>query len=69
VRNENNMWDMNICLNFLNKFLDWAKSVVVKDDPKMVYMFSFEAPFNCITVVESENEEDKFLPEWYTKEL
>ena len=69
VRHEENIWDMNICLGFLNQFLDWVKTVVVKDDAKMAYLFSFEAPFNCVSVVESHNEEDSFLPGWYIKEM
>ena len=67
VRHERDMWDASICINFLNKFLTWVKSVVAKDDNKKVYMFSWRTPFIQVTVSEMEDESHAFLPEWFIK--
>ena len=67
VRHERDMWDASICINFLNKFLTWVKSVAVKDDDKKVYMFSWRTPFIQVTVSEMEDESHAFLPEWFIK--
>ena len=59
------MWESNVCLNFLNKFLEWVKLVVVEDNAEKVYMFEFREPFMYVTVREGTTSE-AFLPNWFT---
>lgn len=65
VRDEEGQWDSSICLNFLDKFLCWVKSVVVKNGPDVVYMFSWKEPFEEITVSELSVGTHRVLPDWY----
>ena len=65
VQKQQNSWDAAVCLNFCDKFLDWVKKVVVKDDPRMVYMFYWRHPFTHVHVEERYDEESVFLPSWY----
>ena len=65
VRGESNMWESNVCLNFLDKFLDWVKLVVTEDSRDKVYMIEWREPFTCVTVRE-ETSSESFLPEWFT---
>ena len=65
VRDEEGLWDSSVCLNLLDRFLSWVKSVVVKNGPGVVYMFSWKHPFEKITVSELSDGTHHVLPDWY----
>lgn len=65
VRDEENLWDSSICLNFLDRFLDWVKTVVVKSGPGVMYTFSWREPFEEVTFTETSDEVHCVLPDWY----
>ena len=63
-----NSWDPNICMNFLDRLLSWLKHVVTIDDKNVVYMLSFEPPFNKIHVDLIDDGSECFLPDWYVRD-
>ena len=65
VRDDDNLWDSSICLNFLDRFLVWMKLMVVKSGPDFVYMFSWREPFVEVTVSEVCDGSSPVLPKWF----
>jgi RAT1-interacting protein len=60
------MWQPSVCLNFLDELLVWIRKTVVIDNPKVVYLLEWNAPYTRVTCEElSPNSEHVFLPEWY----
>lgn len=65
VRDEEGLWESSICLNFLDRFLAWVKTVVAKSGPDTVYMFTWKEPFEEVTVSEVLGGSHRVLPDWY----
>lgn len=65
VRDDEGLWESSICLNFLDRFLEWVKTVVVKSGPGVVYLFSWKRPFEEVTVSEVSDGSRSVLPDWY----
>ena len=65
VRDEEGLWDSSVCLNFLDRFLGWVKTVVVKNGPHVIYMFSWREPFQEVMVSEVSDRSHCVLPDWY----
>lgn len=65
VRADEGLWESSICLNFLDRFLEWVKTVVVKSGPGVVYLFSWKRPFEEVTVSEVLDGSRSVLPDWY----
>lgn len=62
-------WSANVCLNFLNKFLNHVKELVTIDDPNVVYQFAFQPQTNITCTRLTDPGEFQILPNWYIKEL
>ena len=62
-------WDANLCINFLSKLLNWLKKVVLLDNPNIVYMMSFDEPFEYINIEVINDGSQRFLPSWFTDEF
>uniref|UniRef100_A0A8C4NET0 Decapping nuclease n=1 Tax=Eptatretus burgeri TaxID=7764 RepID=A0A8C4NET0_EPTBU len=65
---EEKMWNAAVSLNFCEAFLSFLKEVVTRDDPKVVYLFSWE-PGADVTYRVYENSEQTFLPDWYIEQF
>ena len=62
-------WSPDVCLRFLDRFLDFAKRVVVEDDPKIIYEFNWE-PGTDVTVRKTSATPDRFvIPQWFIDAL
>ncbi|XP_056396925.1 decapping and exoribonuclease protein-like [Hyla sarda] len=61
-------WDPVVCLNFCNAFLNYIKKVVTTDDPRVVFLFSWE-PGQDVTYTKEEAPSQYVLPDWYVQEL
>uniref|UniRef100_UPI00358E16F7 decapping and exoribonuclease protein n=1 Tax=Myxine glutinosa TaxID=7769 RepID=UPI00358E16F7 len=68
VASEEKMWNAAVSLNFCEAFLSFLKEVVTRDDPKVVYLFSWE-PGADVTYRVYENSEQTFLPDWYIEQF
>jgi len=68
VRQYGNFWEASVCLTFLNKFLSWLKETVRVDNADVVYIVSFNEPFDVINVRLVEDGSERFLPKWFTDE-
>ena len=62
-------WSPDACLLFLNRFLDFAKQVVLEDDPSLMYEFNWE-PGSDVTVRKTTATEDRFvIPKWFVDDM
>ncbi|XP_069798922.1 decapping and exoribonuclease protein-like [Dendropsophus ebraccatus] len=61
-------WNQHVCMNFCNAFLSYIKQVVTRDDPRVVYVFSWE-PNQDITFTVEEFSANPVIPHWYEWEL
>uniref|UniRef100_S4RUU6 Decapping nuclease n=1 Tax=Petromyzon marinus TaxID=7757 RepID=S4RUU6_PETMA len=68
VADDQEAWNGSVCLNFVEAFLTFMKKVVTKDDPKTVYLFSWE-PGRDVTYSVHPDSELAFLPDWYVSEM
>ncbi|XP_069800023.1 decapping and exoribonuclease protein-like isoform X2 [Dendropsophus ebraccatus] len=68
ARGDGQSWDPAVCMNFCNAFLSYIKEVVTRDDPRVVYVFSWE-PYKDITFTIEEVSDDPVIPDWYAREL
>ncbi|XP_068106431.1 decapping and exoribonuclease protein [Hyperolius riggenbachi] len=68
VRGDKQSWDPAVCMNFCNAFLSHVKSVVTRDDPRVVYLFSWE-PGSDITFTVETDPAYLILPDWYVQAL
>ncbi|XP_072288051.1 decapping and exoribonuclease protein [Pyxicephalus adspersus] len=68
VRGDRQSWDPAVCMNFCNAFLSYIKKVATKDNPRVVYVFSWE-PGSDITFNMESNSTDLVVPEWYVEAL
>jgi RAT1-interacting protein len=63
------VWSPEVCLRFLNRFLDFAKSMIQEDDPNVMYEFHYE-PGRDVTCVKTAPTPDRFvIPQWYIDAL
>ncbi|XP_061414474.1 decapping and exoribonuclease protein isoform X3 [Lethenteron reissneri] len=62
VADDQEAWNGSVCLNFVEAFLTFMKKVVTKDDPKTVYLFSWE-PGRDVTYSVHPDSELAFLPD------
>ncbi|XP_060045487.1 decapping and exoribonuclease protein isoform X3 [Erinaceus europaeus] len=62
--NDREGWNPSVCMNFCAAFLTFAHNTVVQDDPRLVYLFSWE-PGGPVTVSEHRDAPYAFLPTWY----
>lgn len=68
IKGEYNCWKPTVCMNFCNSFLTFVKQVVSEDDPRVVYLFSWE-PQREVSYTIHKDSQYCFLPEWYVEEL
>lgn len=68
IKNEFNCWKPTVCMNFCNDFLSFVKSVVKEDDPRLVYLFTWD-PHRDVTYAVHRDSQYTFLPEWYIKDM
>ncbi|XP_006637401.3 decapping and exoribonuclease protein isoform X3 [Lepisosteus oculatus] len=68
IKSEPNCWKPTVCMNFCCDFLSFVKTVVAEDDPRVVYLFSWE-PYRDVTYSVHRDSEYSFLPDWYVKEM
>ncbi|XP_032703094.1 decapping and exoribonuclease protein [Lontra canadensis] len=66
VRNDRDGWNPSVCMNFCAAFLSFAQNTVVQDDPRLVYLFSWE-PGSPVTVSKHQDTPYTFLPTWYVE--
>ncbi|XP_076852961.1 decapping and exoribonuclease protein isoform X2 [Brachyhypopomus gauderio] len=66
IKNEYNCWKPTVCMNFCSDFLSFVKSMVKEDDPRLVYLFSWE-PHRDVTFSVHRDTPHTFLPDWYVK--
>ncbi|XP_070580799.1 decapping and exoribonuclease protein-like [Ptychodera flava] len=60
-----NSWNPAVCFTFCDKFLSFVKSVVKRDDPRVVYLFEWNPTSAMVTFTVHEEPEHCFLREWY----
>ncbi|XP_052773195.1 decapping and exoribonuclease protein-like isoform X2 [Mya arenaria] len=58
-------WKPNVCFNFLDKLLDFIKSNVTIDDPRLVHLLEFSGRDATCTRLPMDSEY-AFLHKWYT---
>ncbi|XP_053468935.1 decapping and exoribonuclease protein [Ictalurus furcatus] len=68
IKNEYNCWKPTVCMNFCSDFLSFVKSVVKEDNPRLLYLFSWE-PHRDVTYTVHRDSQYTFLPDWYIKEM
>ncbi|XP_013412715.1 decapping and exoribonuclease protein isoform X1 [Lingula anatina] len=61
-----NPWDPAVCMNFCDQFLTFVKQVVLKDDPKIVYMFKWYPRQDITWTEHPQDSKFTFLPSWFT---
>ena len=57
-------WSKIVCVNFLNDFLTFVKSVVVTDDPRLIYSFVW-APQEPVTCTTTRDPKYRVIPDWF----
>ncbi|XP_063794184.1 decapping and exoribonuclease protein [Pseudophryne corroboree] len=68
VREDKQGWDPATCMNFCGAFLSHMKKVVSTDDPRVVYVFSWEVGSDITFTVETDPDYI-ILPDWYVQAL
>ncbi|KAI1883894.1 hypothetical protein AGOR_G00220780 [Albula goreensis] len=68
IKNEYNCWKPTVCMNFCSEFLSFVKTVVREDNPRVVYLFSWE-PHREVSYSIHRDTDYCFLPDWYVKEI
>ncbi|XP_053577926.1 decapping and exoribonuclease protein [Bombina bombina] len=68
VRGDKNSWDPAVCMNFCDAFLTHIKNVVNRDDPGLVYLFSWE-PGSDVTCSMYSDPDLLILPPWYVEAM
>ncbi|XP_061079901.1 decapping and exoribonuclease protein-like isoform X1 [Conger conger] len=68
IKNEYNCWKPTVCMNFCSDFLSFARSVVREDNPRVVYLFSWE-PHREVSYSIHRDTQYCFLPDWYVSEI
>lgn len=61
-------WEPAVCMNFLDKFLSYVKSVVKVDSKEVFYQFDWE-PKQPVTVKVFDETNELLIPEWYSSSL
>ncbi|XP_050393446.1 decapping and exoribonuclease protein isoform X3 [Patella vulgata] len=59
-----NPWKPNVCFNFLDQFLNFVKSAINTDNPKIVHILEW-SPGHDVVCQRTENEKYQFLPDWF----
>ncbi|XP_026063236.1 decapping and exoribonuclease protein [Carassius auratus] len=67
IKNEYNCWKPTVCMNFCNDFLSFVKSVVTEDNPRVVYLFTWD-PHRDVSFTVHRDSQYTFLPEWYIRD-
>ncbi|KAK7940348.1 hypothetical protein WMY93_003674 [Mugilogobius chulae] len=68
IKGEYNCWKPTVCMNFCNDFLTFVKQVVSEDNPRIVYLFSWE-PRRDVAYTIHRDSQYCFLPEWFVEEI
>ncbi|KAJ8383986.1 hypothetical protein AAFF_G00212300 [Aldrovandia affinis] len=68
IKNEYNCWKPTVCMNFCSDFLSFVQSVATEDDPRVVYLFSWE-PHKEVSYTVHRDTQYCFLPDWYLREM
>uniref|UniRef100_A0A9J8AZK7 Decapping nuclease n=1 Tax=Cyprinus carpio carpio TaxID=630221 RepID=A0A9J8AZK7_CYPCA len=69
VSNEHNCWKPTACMYFCDEFLSFVKSVIKEEDPRLVYLFTWDPHRDVTFTVHRDSQYQKvFLPEWYIKD-
>ncbi|KAM4019566.1 decapping and exoribonuclease protein isoform 2-T2 [Anomaloglossus baeobatrachus] len=68
VRGDRQSWDPAVCMNFCNAFLSHIKKVVITDDPRVVYVFSWE-PGKDVTFTVEPDSDQSVVPDWYVEAI
>uniref|UniRef100_A0A8C1UH91 Decapping nuclease n=1 Tax=Cyprinus carpio TaxID=7962 RepID=A0A8C1UH91_CYPCA len=57
------------CMYFCDEFLSFVKSVIKEEDPRLVYLFTWDPHRDVTFTVHRDSQSPKvFLPEWYIKD-
>ncbi|KAK6171101.1 hypothetical protein SNE40_019359 [Patella caerulea] len=57
-------WKPNVCFNFLHQFLNFVKSAITTDNPKIVHILEW-SPGHDVVCRRTEDEKYQFLPDWF----
>ncbi|XP_034045338.1 decapping and exoribonuclease protein isoform X2 [Thalassophryne amazonica] len=68
IKKEFNCWKPTVCMNFCCDFLTFVKRVVTEDNPRVVYLFSWE-PHRDVTYSVHRDSQYSFLPHWYVEDM
>ncbi|XP_062388050.1 decapping and exoribonuclease protein [Sardina pilchardus] len=68
IKTEYNCWKPTVCMNFCSDFLSFVRKTVREDDPRTVYLFSWN-PHKDVTFTIHRDSEYTFLPDWFVKEM
>ncbi|XP_073497926.1 decapping and exoribonuclease protein isoform X2 [Phyllobates terribilis] len=68
VRGDRQSWDPAVCMNFCNAFLSYIKKVVTTDDPRVVFVFSWEPGEDVTFTVEADSDQS-VVPDWYVEAI
>ncbi|XP_063287520.1 decapping and exoribonuclease protein [Pelobates fuscus] len=68
IRTDQHSWDPAVCMNFCDAFLSFVKNVVTRDDPGVVYLFSWE-PGSDVTFSVHTDPTYHILPAWYVEAM
>ncbi|XP_076121443.1 decapping and exoribonuclease protein [Alosa pseudoharengus] len=68
IKTEYNCWKPTVCMNFCSDFLSFVRETVREDDPRTVYLFSWD-PHKDVTFTIHRDSEYSFLPDWFVKEM
>ncbi|GFO32133.1 decapping and exoribonuclease protein-like [Plakobranchus ocellatus] len=60
-----NAWKPAVCFNFLDYFLNFVKSNIKEDNPRCVYLFSWQPGGHVACERRGEDREFLFLPDWF----
>ncbi|XP_033108437.1 decapping and exoribonuclease protein-like [Anneissia japonica] len=67
IARQERSWSASVCVNFCDYFLNYVKSQVTRDDPRVVYLFERKPGSDEITYTIEEDPVHHFMPEWYIK--
>uniref|UniRef100_A0A8C5MWR7 Decapping nuclease n=1 Tax=Leptobrachium leishanense TaxID=445787 RepID=A0A8C5MWR7_9ANUR len=68
IRKDQHSWDPAVCMNFCDAFLSFVKNLVTRDDPRVVYLFSWE-PGRDVTYSVHTDPNYFILPAWYIEAM
>lgn len=68
IKHEYNCWKPTVCMNFCSDFLSFVRKTVNEDDPRVVYLFSWD-PHRDVTFTVHRDSQYTFLPDWFVRDV